>query len=107
MLSGCGLVRNEGTGAVDNQITKKMEAIARGGGWGEAGPDGIEDGVGSCTSTRNLLSPPILGYQPSVSVSNAVTSLSSEHVLFEDTENECFCVDHLGLFGQVRRYAVL
>lgn len=55
MLSGCGLVRNEGTGAVVIQITKKMEAIARGSGWGEAGPDGIEDGVGSCTSTRNLL----------------------------------------------------
>ena len=55
MLSGGDLVRIEGVGAMDNQNAKKLEAIARGGGWGEAGPNGIEDGVGSCTSTRNLL----------------------------------------------------
>jgi hypothetical protein len=55
VLSGCDLVRNEGVGAVDNQDSEKMEAIARGGRWGEAGPVSTEDGVGSYTPPKNLL----------------------------------------------------
>ena len=55
MLSGGDLVRIEGVGAVDNQNAEKLEAIARGGGWGEDGSDNLEDGVRSCTPTKNLL----------------------------------------------------
>ena len=40
---------------------------------------------GICGSPLN---PPISGYQPSVSVSDDVTPLSSEPVLFEDADND-------------------
>jgi len=55
VLLGGDLVRIEGVGAVDNQNAEKLEAIARRGGWREDGSDNTEDGVGSCTPTKNLL----------------------------------------------------